>query len=301
MATDDAGWWRSIEPYLDSALEMSDDERGALVRSLGESDPELATRLKDLLDEHGRLSQERFLEDPVALPGDPPLAGRTIGAYTLISPIGEGGMGTVWLAERSDGRFERRVAVKFLSVALTGRIGQERFRREGRILGALEHPHIAELVDAGVTETGQPYLVLEYVDGEPIDAYCERLNLEVHARVALFLDVLTAVAYAHAHLIVHRDIKPSNVLVRSDGQVKLLDFGIAKLIAQDGSSDATLTGEAAAMTPMHAAPEQLKGETVTTATDVYTLGVLLHQLLVERHPAGQGPHSPADLMRRLRS
>ena len=299
MATDDAGWWQSIEPYLDRALEMSHDERRALVRSLEDTEPALAARLQDLLDEHGKLSDEGFLESPVALPDEPPLAGRTIGAYTLISPIGEGGMGTVWLAARSDGRFERRVAVKFLSVALTGRIGQERFRREGRILGALEHPHIAELADAGVTETGRPYLVLEYVDGEPIDAYCQRRNLEVEARVALFLDVLTAVAHAHANLIVHRDIKPSNVLVRNDGQVKLLDFGIAKLIAQDGHSDATLTGEAAAMTPMHAAPEQLKGETVTTATDVYTLGVLLYQLLVERHPAGEGPHAPADLMRTI--
>jgi len=299
MAADDAGWWKSIEPYLDKALDMSDDERGAFVRSLAESDPTLAARLADLLDKHGRLSRERFLESPVAFPADLPLEGRTIGAYRLISPIGEGGMGTVWLAERSDGRFERRVAVKFLSIALTGRIGQERFRREGRILGALEHPHIAELADAGVSETGQPYLVLEYVDGEPIDAYCERRNLGVHARVALFLDVLTAVAHAHANLIVHRDIKPSNVLVRNDGQVKLLDFGIAKLIAPDGRSDATLTGEAAAMTPLYAAPEQLKGETVTTATDVYTLGVLLHQLLVERHPAGRGPHSPADLIRTI--
>jgi serine/threonine protein kinase/tetratricopeptide (TPR) repeat protein len=299
MGTDDAGWWQALEPYLDRALEMSEEERGALVRSLGESDPALAARLKDLLDEHARLSREGFLESPVALPGEPPLAGRTIGAYTLISPIGQGGMGTVWLAERSDGRFERRVAVKFLSIALTGRIGQERFRREGRILGALAHPHIAELADAGVTETGQPYLVLEYVDGEPIDAYCERRHLEVHARVALLLDVLTAVAHAHANLIVHRDIKPSNVLVRKDGQVKLLDFGIAKLIAQDGRPDATLTGEASAMTPMHAAPEQLKGERVTTATDIYTLGVLLYQLLVERHPAGQGPHAPADLIRTI--
>src|SRR6185436_4614316 len=174
------------------------------------------------------------LEDPVALPGESPIAGQPIGAYTLTSLIGEGGMGTVWLAERSDGRFQRRVAVKFLSIALKGRMGQERFLREGRILGALGHPHIAELVDAGVTETGQPYLVLEHVEGEPIDVHCERRSLDVRARIGLFLDVLAAVAHAHANLIVHRDIKPSNVMVRNDGQVKLLDFGIAKLMEKDG-------------------------------------------------------------------
>src|SRR4030095_11714009 len=131
-------------------------------------------------------------------------------------------MGTVWLASRGDGRFERRVAVKFLNIALTGSIGRERVKREGRILGGLLHPHIAELLDAGVTETGHPYLVLEHVDGEPIDVYCRKRSLDAHACVRLFRDVLAAVAHAHANLIVHRDIKPSNVLVTTDGQVKLL-------------------------------------------------------------------------------
>ena len=174
-------WWQELEPYLDRALDMPDEERAPWLRSLGESNPELAARLEELLDDHRRLLGERFLENPVALPGESPLAGQSIGAYTLTSLIGEGGMGTVWLAERSDGRFQRRVAVKFLSIALTGRMGQERFLREGRILGALSHPHIADLVDAGVTETGQPYLVLEHVDGEPIDAFCAQRNLDAHA------------------------------------------------------------------------------------------------------------------------
>ncbi len=299
MTKQDRDGWQALEPYLDKALDMPDEERAAWLRSLGESAPELAARLEELLDEHRRLSGERFLEDGVSLPGQSPITGQSIGAYTLTSLIGEGGMGTVWLAERSDGRFQRRVAVKFLSIALKGRMGQERFLREGRILGALGHSHIAELVDAGVTETGQPYLVLEHVEGEPIDAHCGRRSLDVRARVGLFLDVLAAVAHAHANLIVHRDIKPSNVMVRNDGQVKLLDFGIAKLMEKDGRLDSTLTGAAGAMTPLHAAPEQLKGEITTTATDVYALGVLLYVLLAGQHPVGKGPHSPVELMRTI--
>ncbi len=166
------------------------------------------------------------------------LAGRRIGAYILLSHIGTGGMGTIWLAERSDGRFQRQTAVKFLNPALVSSTGTERFTREGRILGRLAHPNIAELIDAGVTPVGQPYLVLEHVEGERIDEYCDRRRLDVDARIRLFLDVLVAVAHAHSNLIVHRDLKPSNVLVRNDGQVKLLDFGIAKLLEEEGQASA---------------------------------------------------------------
>src|SRR5262249_29602611 len=178
----------------------------------------------------------------------------------------------------------------------------ERFKREGRILGLLAHPNIAELVDAGVSTTGQPYLVLENVEGSQIDRYCDERRLDVPARIRLFLDVLSAVAKAHANLVVHRDLKPSNVLVRTDGQVKLLDFGIAKLLeSDDGSSRPThLTQEGGrALTPEYAAPEQLKGEAVTTATDVYALGVLLYVLLTGHHPAGSGLHTPADLVKAI--
>jgi serine/threonine-protein kinase len=177
-----------------------------------------------------------------------------------------------------------------------------RFQREGRILGQLAHSHIAELIDAGVTRHGEPYLVLEYVEGEPIDEYCERHSLDIRARIRVFVDVLGAVAHAHANLIVHRDIKPSNVLVRSDGQVKLLDFGIAKLLADDGNPVVMtmLTGEGGgALTPQYAAPEQVTGGAVKTATDVYALGVLLYLLLTGQHPAGPGPHSAADLVKAI--
>ena len=207
-------------------------------------------------------------------------------------------MGSVWLARRSDGRYEGEAAVKLLNLALLDPIGAERFRREGTLLARLGHPHIARLLDAGVAEGGQPYLVLERVLGERIDRYCDERRLSSDARIRLFLDVLAAVAHAHANLIVHRDLKPSNILVTTDGTVKLLDFGIATLLEEGGtgSTASTLTdvGGARALTPEYAAPEQVAGEPVTTATDVYSLGVLLYLLLAGRHPTGAGSRTAAD-------
>lgn len=302
MSTLSPDQWQALSPYLDQALALTDDERAAWLASLGEQNPALAAQLQALLDEHRVLAQEGFLEKgPAALPSTPGLAGQTIGPYTLISQIGQGGMGVVWLVQRNDGRFQRKAAVKLLSVGLAGGVA-ERFRREGAILGRLSHPHIAELLDAGVTTAGQPYLILEYVDGLPIHSYCDQHNLDVNVRCRLFLDVLSAVAHAHANLIVHRDIKPSNVFVSRGGQVKLLDFGIAKLMEGAGSdgSATLLTHEAgSALTPEFAAPEQIRGGPVTTATDVYALGVLLYLLLAGQHPAGPGPHSAAGLVKAI--
>jgi serine/threonine protein kinase len=301
MSTLSPDQWQAVSPYLDQALAMTDDERATWLSSLGEQDPALAAQLAALLDEHRMLAQEGFLEKGgFALPNSTGLAGQTLGPYTLLSQIGQGGMGTVWLARRSDGRFERQAAVKFVSIALAGRATEERFKREGSILGRLTHPHIAELLDAGISADGQPYLILEYVDGATIDQYCDQHKLEVEARVRLFLDVLAAVAHAHANLIVHRDIKPSNVLVTTGGEVKLLDFGIAKLLEGEGQTGAAtlLTREAGSpLTPQYAAPEQLTNQPVTTATDVYALGVLLYVLLSGRHPAGSDLHSPAELIK----
>ncbi len=268
---------------------MTAEERAQWLVSLREKDAHLASVLQALLEEQQCLALEGFLENSL-VPAAVGLAGQTIGAYTLVSQVGQGGMGSVWLARRSDGRFERQAAVKFVSIALAGRVAEERFKREGNVLGRLTHPHIAELLDAGVSSTGQPFLILEYVDGVAIDLYCDEHKLDIETRIRLFLDVLAAVSHAHANLIVHRDIKPSNVLVSKEGEVKLLDFGIAKLLEGEGQAGAAtlLTHESgSALTPQCAAPEQLSGQPITTATDVYALGVLLYLLLTGQHPAGQ--------------
>jgi len=302
--------WRELGPYLDDALEITTENRAAWLASIRVRDAALAADLRALLAEHDKLDTSGFLENTVPLPphaGLAALTGQTLGAYRLVSRIGQGGMGSVWLGERCDGRFEGRVAIKLLNLALMGRAGAERFRREGDILARLTHPHIAHLVDAGVSPGGHPYLVLEHVEGERIDRYCDEHALDVDARLHLFLDVLEAVAHAHANLIVHRDLKPANVLVRVDGQVKLLDFGIAKLIEGDPQTGTTRVAEmssltregGSALTPEYAAPEQVTGAPVTTATDVYSLGVLLYFLLSGQHPAGAGIRSTAGLVRAI--
>ncbi len=302
MSSDSPERWEEISPYLDQALTLSREQRAAWLAALRQQNPALADNLKVLLDDHDALAEERFLEgQPSAFPALAASAGQTIGAYRLTSPIGQGGMSTVWAAERSDGRFEGRVAIKFLNIAMSGQVGAERLKREGGFLGRLTHPNIARLMDAGLSAAGQPYLVLEYIEGEPIDRYCDARKLDVEARIRLFLDVLAAVAHAHTHLIVHRDIKPSNVLVRNDGQVKLLDFGIAKLLHdQEHGGAATLTREGGgALTPQYAAPEQLTGAPITTATDVYALGVLLYVLLTGQHPIGDARQPTADLVQAI--
>src|SRR3954463_8952109 len=254
--------WLALSPYLENALEMSPEERSAWLDSLRLQNPAIAEELEVLLLHSEEAAEENFLERrAVELPNPATLAGQCVGVYRLVSQIGRGGMGTVWLAERQDGRFERRVAIKFLNFALIGNGGDQRFKREGKILGLLVHPNIAELIDAGVLPTGQPYLVLEHIDGPDIDSYCDEHNLDIPGRIRKFLDVLQAVAKAHANLIVHRDLKPSNVLVRRDGQVKLLDFGIASLLENEGHVEvrSQLTIEyGQALTPQYAAPEQLK-------------------------------------------
>ncbi|HEX2452560.1 MAG TPA: serine/threonine-protein kinase [Vicinamibacterales bacterium] len=295
--------WRALSPYLDEALELTSDRREAWLAAICVRDAALGADLQSLLAEHEDLHQSRFLErayPPASrFTETPSLEGQILGAYRLISLIGQGGMGSVWLAERCDGRFEGRAAVKLLNIALMGRAGEERFRREGTFLAKVTHPHIARLIDAGVSATGQPYLVLEHVNGQTIDRYCDEHELGIEARIRLFLDVLEAIAHAHTNLIVHRDIKPANVLVSVDGQVKLLDFGIAKLL-EDEAQRGSLTREGGAMlTPEYAAPEQLAHGQVTTATDVYALGVLLYVLLSGQHPVGSAVRSPVTLIRAI--
>jgi serine/threonine-protein kinase len=205
--------------------------------------------------------------------------GEVVGPYRLLHEIGRGGMGSVWLAERSDGSFKRQVALKLPRLAWGAGLA-ERMAREREIGALLEHPAIGRMYDAGLDERGRPYLAFEYIDGQPIDAWCESQALSLRQRLTLFLQVIKAVAYAHGRLVVHRDLKPSNVLVTLDGQAHLLDFGIAKLLQDATQADANLTQEQGrVLTPHYASPEQIAGEPITVASDVYSLGVLLYELL----------------------
>ncbi len=299
----DKARWVLLSPLLDELLELDSAARADRVAQIRRDDGSLADEISALLSQQAEIEREGFLESSVPRPAaEPTLAGQIIGSYTLDRLLGQGGMGTVWLAHRSDGRYEARVAVKLLNLALLGPGGIERFRREGSALGRLTHPNIARLIDAGVTEAGQPYLVLDYVEGETINRWCESHALDVKARVRLFLDVLAAVAHAHSKLILHRDLKPSNILVTPEGHVKLVDFGIAKLL-DDGAGPAPMAGltqlAGQAFTPEYAAPEQLQGGEVTSATDVYALGVLLYVLLTGQHPLVADEHTPLERMRAI--
>ena len=293
----------ALEPLLDQALDLAPAERAAWLADLRARAPDLAREVEALLAAEDELDARGFLAGPGTpeLPRPvPSLAGRRLGAYTLERPIGQGGMGTVWLARRSDGRYEGWVAIKLLNLALLDAQGGERFRREGTALASLAHPNIARLNDAGITDDGQPFLILEHVEGRTIDRYCDDERLSPERRIALFLQVLGAVAHAHANLIVHRDLKPSNILVTADGTVKLLDFGVAKLVSADASADDPRTATGVGwMTPEYAAPEQVRGGSITTRTDVYAAGVLLYELLAGRHPTGEGSRSAAEHLRAI--
>jgi len=292
--------WQRVSPLLDELLELDAAGRAARLVALRTSDANLAAAVEEMLAQEDALDAEHFLEGSALSTEEPSLAGRTLGAYTIERALGAGGMGSVWLARRSDGRYHASVALKLLNLALLGRGGAARFAREGEALARLAHPHIARLLDAGVAEGGQPYLVLEHVDGVPIDRWCDERRLDVRARIRLVLDVLDAVAHAHSNLVLHRDLKPSNILVTAEGQVKLLDFGIAKLLGGEDPAEAPTELTQAggrAFTPDYAAPEQIQGAAVTTATDVYALGVLLYVLLAGVHPTARAGAAPVDRLR----
>ena len=297
--------WRRISEHIDHVLELGEPERVAYLARLDCDDPEIARQVRGLLAAREQTGFPGFLAGAAPLANEVAAAaspvGSRVGPYMIEAEIGRGGMGSVWLARRADGRYEGRVAVKLLNAALVGRPAEQRFMREGHVLANLHDPRIAHLVDAGVAPSGQAYLVLEHVDGARIDQYCEVNRLTSRERIRLFLDVLAAVAHAHSHLVVHRDIKPSNILVTAGGGVKLLDFGIAGLLVAEGAGDATpLTVEAGtAFTPEYAAPEQLLNRPVTTATDVYALGLVLFVLLAGRHPRVNGGDSAVERIRTI--
>ncbi|HEV8216592.1 MAG TPA: serine/threonine-protein kinase [Gemmatimonadaceae bacterium] len=286
--------WQRVGQVLDAALDCAPEQWPQLLDAMCADAPELRREVEALLDHVD--DARRFLAVPPATAAAAAVAegtavadahaGRRIGAYSIVREIGRGGMSRVFLARRADGEFEQHVALKLLRPGLDTEIDRARFRAERQILASLNHPNIARLFDGGIADGGQPYLVLEYVEGEPIDAHCDTRGLPVRRRLELFLMATEATQYAHRNLIVHRDIKTSNILVSMDGVVKLLDFGLAKLLEPDAySGDASITHTAARwMTPEYAAPEQLRHEPVTTVTDVYQLGVVLYRLLAGRLP-----------------
>jgi serine/threonine-protein kinase len=278
----DAEHWQRLSPLLDALFDMEPEARAGRLASLREEDPGLARELEGLI----ALAAEHddFLAEPLVAPLPGMRSGVMVGPYQLERMLGEGGMGQVWLARRADGLYQRRVALKLLRPGLADPKLRLRFTRERQILARLEHPHIARLLDAGISEDHQPYLALEFVDGEPITDWCRAHALALDARLRLFLQVCEAVSHAHANLIVHRDLKPSNILVTPLDEVRLLDFGIAKLL-DTGSFDLEHTRTGLRTFTLHyAAPEQIRGEPVTTMTDVYSLGVVLYELLTDTRP-----------------
>lgn len=288
--------WRQVDALFAEALDRPPEERDVFLRAACGDDAELLDTVRELLGLAEKAEQElgesvdRFaptlFNDALEHTDLEPLPiGEQIGAYRVVREIGRGGMGAVYLAERADGEFDRRIAIKVIKRGMDTDEVLGRFHAERRILAGLEHPHIARLYDAGASNDGRPYLVMEYIDGERIDAWCDRHRLGVDERLRLFVRVCGAVQYAHRRLVVHRDLKPSNILVTADGEPKLLDFGIARFLdeSETGGSPRTRTGFRL-LTPEYASPEQLRGEQVTTASDVYQLGVLLYELLTGHRP-----------------
>ncbi len=291
----DARTWAELSQLLDAALDQPVLERERWIETLAPRFDGLKPRLRDLLSRATQIETRDFLNTLPKLDLDPkdlaqPAAradqpGEVIGPYRLVRELGSGGMGTVWLAERTDGLINRPVAVKLPHGAWRRAGLAERMAREREILATLAHPNIAHLYDAGLTADGQPFLAIEYIEGRPIDEYCREQRLDPRSRLRLFAQVANAVAYAHGKLVVHRDLKPANILVTASGHVRLLDFGIAKLTEEGQAKETRLTEHSGrALTPDYASPEQILGEPLTIASDVYSLGVILYELLSDTRP-----------------
>jgi len=289
--------WQRIEELFHRAADLAADGREVLLDAECGEDADLREKVEQLLraDAAGDDLLGR-LEEPAPTLASDPMLGRVVGSYRLVARIAAGGMGVVYRAERTDGLFEHEVAVKWIRVGHATPASVHRFELERRALAALQHPCIARLYDGGTSDDGRPYLVMEFVRGVPIDRYCEREGLPVAGRLRLFVQVCRAVHFAHQNLVVHRDLKPSNILIDEQGLPKLLDFGVARLLEDEEVAApplATLTG-IRAFTPEYASPEQFSGGRVTTAIDVYSLGVVLYELLTGRKPFRSASRSPAD-------
>ena len=279
-----AARWGEVKTVLAAVLEAPPPEREALIDTLCGSDAEMRASVASLLALETRAGD---LLNSQAVPGaalraESP-APAQIGPYRVLREIGKGGMGVVYLGERADGEFRKQVAIKLITSGLRDHDLERRFRRERQILATLDHPGIARLLDGGATAEGQPYFVMEYVEGLVLPAHCEQRGAGVEERLKLFLQVCEAVEYAHQRLVVHRDLKPGNVLVTPDGEAKLLDFGLARMTESRTDDQVTLTAMPM-LTPAYASPEQVRGEPHAVSSDVYSLGVILYELLAGRRP-----------------
>ncbi len=312
MPTPSPARWSEISALLDEALERSPEEQAILLDRACAGDPELRREVEALLNAEAHAPD--FLEQDAAvhaaallpdaeIPSAPRLEpGQRLGPYRIVEEAGTGGMSTVYRAERADGTFDQQVAIKILRSHLDTTDFTARFLAERQILASLNHPNVARVFDGGTTETGRPYFVMEYVEGTPLTTHCDRRRCSIRERLRVFTTVANAVQHAHQNLIVHRDLKPSNILVTDDGTVKLLDFGIAKVLdVAETASEAPLHTRTGLhlMTPEYAAPEQVKGRPITTATDVYALGILLYELLTGHRPYRLQQRSPYDIVRAI--
>jgi serine/threonine protein kinase len=270
--------WQQIKIALHRALQLHGASRLTYINDIAANDPELRQELESLIAVHDGAS-DSFLNIPAAaieriaeIDGPDPWVGKRIGAYQLIEQVGSGGMGEVYRAIRVDDEYQKQVAIKLIRVGKDSAFVVQRFRNERQILASFEHPNIARLLDGGTTAEGLPYFAMEFIEGEPIDIYCDRTRLDISARLHLFLQVCGAVQYAHQRLIVHRDLKPNNILVGADGVPKLLDFGIAKILELGAGSESTAHTKTnfTMLTPAYASPEQATGQPITTSSDVYS-------------------------------
>jgi tetratricopeptide (TPR) repeat protein/tRNA A-37 threonylcarbamoyl transferase component Bud32 len=297
--------FQRCEELFHAAVALPGEQRDAFLQQRCADDPPLRAEVERLLAAHARAGD--FISSPaVAAAGpwsdaDQSWVGRLVGPYRVVRQIGRGGMGAVYLAERADGQYEQRVALKVIKRGMDTEQVLVRFRAERQILASLDHPNIARLLDGGSTDQGVPFFAMEYIEGEPVDAWCTRRELSVEDRLRLFLQVCGAVAYAHQNLVVHRDIKPLNILVTADGVPKLLDFGIAKVL-HEGADEATSTVTGMRLlTPEYASPEQIEGRHATTVSDVYALGVVLYELLTGRSPYRTRSRTPLDVVEAVRT
>ncbi|HRH44601.1 MAG TPA: serine/threonine-protein kinase [Pyrinomonadaceae bacterium] len=298
-------YWKKVKVIIEEVLELTPEMRQAYLATACGADQDLRREVDSLLEFEKEYND--LIEDGIfSLVGHHESAEKTaknligtqIGNYRIISELGAGGMGTVFLAERSDGAFEQQVALKLINQGTNSDAIQRRFFIERQILASLKHPNIAHLIDGGTTKAGLPYFVIEYVDGEPIIDYASRENLDLDERLGLFREVCTAVSFAHSNLVIHRDLKPSNILISREGKVKLLDFGIAKLLKPEiNTEEAATATHNFVFTPEYASPEQVRGEKLTTATDIYSLGVILYELLTGNRPYKNNNQSIGEIIK----